>query len=198
MSEKFDLAAKEWDKGDMRQGTAQSVFQAIVGRIALQKSMNILDFGCGTGLLSFKVAPLVKSVTGVDVSTKMLEELEAKNSSAIYVKALNHDMLAHPIKETFDGVVSSMAMHHIEDTAKLLGAFYAHLSRGGFVALADLEAEEGTFHSDNEGVHHFGFDKEKLRATMAAIGFVNIRFHEACTIEKGEGKYPIFLVTATK
>jgi 2-polyprenyl-3-methyl-5-hydroxy-6-metoxy-1,4-benzoquinol methylase len=199
MSERFNQAAQGWDKGDMRQNIAQSVFQTITSRIALLKEMNIMDFGCGTGLLSFKIAPMVNRVAGVDLSEKMLEQLSLKNSSSSEVIALYHNLLEVPLDEKFNGIVSSMAMHHVEDTAELFRAFHDHLKRDGFIAIADLEAEDGLFHTHgNDGVHHFGFDRDALRQTIENAGFEHVRFHHAYTVEKENGNYPIFLVTATK
>lgn len=199
MSQRFDEAATDWDKGDIRQQIAHNVFHTIVSRITLLKTMDILDFGAGTGLLSFKIAPLVRSVTGVDLSTGMLEQLEAKNSDILQVRGICHDMLSEPLKDKFDGIVSSMAMHHVKETAKLLESFYAHLKPNGFIALADLDAEDGTFHTHgNEGVEHFGFDREPLRALLEQIGFKNVRFHTALTVNNENGAYPIFLVTGMK
>ncbi len=199
MSERFNQAAENWDKGDMRQNIAQSVFQTITSRIALLKQMSIMDFGCGTGLLSFKIAPMVSRVVGVDLSEKMLEQLSLKNSSEFEVIPLYHNLLEVPLEETFHGIVSSMAMHHVEDTAELFRAFYAHLKRDGFVAIADLDSEDGSFHTHgNEGVYHFGFEREPLRRIIEDAGFRSVRFHDAYRVEKESGTYPIFLVTAIK
>lgn len=199
MTERFNQAAQSWDKGDMRQSIAHSVFQTISSRISLLNNMNILDFGAGTGLLSFKIAPLVKSVVGVDLSEKMLEQLECKNSDTISVKAICQNICEEPLNQQFHGIISSMAMHHVEDTAELFRAFHTHLKRDGFIAIADLEAEDGTFHSHgNDGVHHFGFERDLLRQTIENAGFEHVRFHHAYTVEKETQNYPIFLVTATK
>lgn len=199
MTERFDQAAENWDKGDMRQNIASAVFKTIVSRIALLNNMNILDFGCGTGLLSFKIAPMVRTVTGVDLSEKMLEQMEAKNTPLVHVRPLYRDIIAEPLEEKFHGIVSSMAMHHVEDTAKLFAVLYVHLRRDGFVAIADLEAEDGTFHTHgNEGVHHFGFERESLRTIIEGCGFTNIRFHQAYIVKKETQEYPIFVVTAMK
>jgi len=199
MTKHFDNAAAQWDQGDTRQNIAQSVFQTIVSRIALDNTMNIMDFGAGTGLLSFKIAPIVHSVTGVDLSEKMLEQITAKNSDTVCVKVACQNIISEPLVEQFNGIVSSMAMHHVEDTASLFKTFYSHLKRGGFVALADLEAEDGSFHSHgNEGVCHFGFERDGLRGTMEKAGFTNVRFHHAYTVDKETQNYPIFVVTAIK
>lgn len=199
MSERFDQAAATWDAGEMRQFIADSVFKTLVSRIALLNNMKILDFGCGTGLLSFKIAPMVRSVSGVDLSEKMLDQLSSKNTPSLQVIPLRRDILHDPLEERFHGIVSSMAMHHVADTAALFHAFYAHLRRDGFVAIADLESEDGTFHPHgNEGVEHFGFDRDRLRCVIENAGFINVRFHHACTVEKEGHVYPIFAVTAMK
>jgi len=199
MTERFNIAAEQWDKGDMRQNIAHAVFQTISNRISLLSNMNIMDFGAGTGLLSFKIAPLVKEVIGVDLSEKMLEQLENKNSDTLRVEALCHDICKLPLDKKFNGIVSSMALHHVEDTAGLFCVFHSHLKRDGFIAIADLEAEDGSFHTHgNEGVFHFGFERDSLRQIIENAGFEHVRFHHAYTVEKENGKYPIFLVTATK
>jgi rubredoxin/predicted TPR repeat methyltransferase len=199
MTERFNDAAAEWDKGDIRQEIAEAVFHTIASRIALLNNMNILDFGAGTGLLSFKIAPIVKSVTGVDLSEKMLEQIAAKNSDTVHVKPICQDIFNEPLDERFHGIVSSMAMHHVEDTAVLFETFHAHLKRDGFIAIADLEAEDGTFHTQgNDGIFHFGFEREALRRTIEKAGFEHVRYHHAHTVSKEEKNYPIFVVTAQK
>lgn len=199
MTERFNRAAEEWDKGDMRQNIADAVFKTIVSRIALLNTMNIMDFGAGTGLLSFKVAPMVCSVTGVDLSAGMLEQLAAKNSSSLHVDPLCRDIMKSPLEVKFHGIVSSMAMHHVDDTVRLFQTFYDHLGRDGFIAIADLVEEDGSFHTHgNDGVHHFGFKREELRQTIEKAGFKNVRFHEAYVVEQESGNYPIFVVTAVK
>ncbi len=199
MSKHFDNAAAQWDQGDTRQNIAQSVFQTITSRIALANTMNIMDFGAGTGLLSFKIAPMVHSVTGIDLSEKMLEQILAKNSDTVQVKVACRNIISEPLDEQFNGIVSSMAIHHVEDIASLFKTFYSHLKRDGFVAIADLEAEDGSFHTHgNEGVYHFGFERNILREIMEQAGFENVRFHHAYTVEKETQSYPIFVVTAIK
>ncbi|MFZ2890544.1 class I SAM-dependent DNA methyltransferase [Sulfuricurvum sp.] len=199
MTERFNQVAHAWDNGDIRQNIAQNIFQTITSRIALFNHMTIMDFGAGTGLLSFKIAPMVKNVVAVDLSTKMLEQLENKNSINLSVKAICQNICKEALDQQFHGIVSSMAMHHVENTEELFKAFHAHLKRDGFIAIADLEAEDGTFHAHgNDGVYHFGFKRDALRQTIENAGFEHVRFHHAYTVEKERQNYPIFLVTATK
>ena len=196
---RFDAAAAEWDKGDMRQRIAAQTADTILKTIPLKADMDLLDFGAGTGLLTFRLASSVRSVTAVDTSPKMLEVLQSKSTPEHVIKTECRDITQLPMEETFDGIISSMAMHHVENTEAFLKTLHAHLRPGGFIAIADLDKEDGTFHTHgNEGVYHFGFDREALKEKAEKNGFTDVRFDTALTIEKPGGSYPIFLLSAYK
>jgi 2-polyprenyl-3-methyl-5-hydroxy-6-metoxy-1,4-benzoquinol methylase len=196
---RFDAAAANWDKGDMRQRIAAETAEAILKIIPLNAGMDLIDFGAGTGLLTFRLAPSVRSVTAVDTSSKMLEMLQSKSTPQHIIKTECRDIMQLPLDETFDGIISSMAMHHVEDTEAFLKALHDHLRPGGFIAIADLDKEDGTFHAHgNDGVYHFGFDREMLKEMAEKNGFERVDFATALTIEKPGGSYPIFLLSAYK
>jgi len=96
-----------------------------------------------------------------------------------------------------------MTLHHVKNTPALLKQFNSVLLPAGLLAIADLDLDDGQFHSNNEGVFHFGFDREALRLILMDSGFRNIRSLKAAEIEKpvGNGKnrlFTIFLMTACK
>ncbi|MBD3801339.1 MAG: class I SAM-dependent methyltransferase [Campylobacterales bacterium] len=196
---RFDAAAADWDKGDLRQQIAAHTADAVISTIALNDTMSVLDFGAGTGLLTYRVAPHVHSVTAVDTSEKMLEVLQSKSTPEHQIKTACCDITQMPLSETFDGIISSMAMHHVEDTEGFLKTLYDHLNPGGFIAVADLDKEDGSFHAHgNDGVYHFGFDRDKLIEMATKCGFVDAAFTTALTIEKPDRNYPVFLFSAYK
>ena len=199
MTSRFDNAAKEWDRNERRRQTAEKIFEAVNSRITLKPHMDIMDFGAGTGLLSFKIAPFANSVTAVDLSEKMLEQLKSKNSARLHIETVVQDIMQNPLEKRFDGIVSSMAMHHIEETGIFFNTLYAHLKRGGFIAIADLYKEDGSFHTaGNNGVYHFGFDTETLEQLLEKTGFKNITFHHVHSIEKPHRNFDLFLLSAYK
>ena len=71
----------------------------------------------------------------------------------------------------YDLIFTSMVLHHIEDVPALLSLFAAWCAPGGRLAIADLEAEDGTFHSDMTGVMHKGFDRNELASLIESAGF---------------------------
>jgi 2-polyprenyl-3-methyl-5-hydroxy-6-metoxy-1,4-benzoquinol methylase len=140
----------------------------------------------------------VAGISAVDVSDAMLEQLAAKPELQGKVEALCHDLTLEALDRRFDLIVSAMALHHVEDTALLLRRFAEHLNPGGGIALADLDAEDGSFHEPGtEGVYHQGFERESLAASLRAAGFEQIAFTTAHTITKDAGRsYTVFLLTA--
>ena len=194
----FDTKAKNWDSGDIRVNGAKKIAEAIEAKIKLTQEMEILDFGVGTGLLGFEIAKKVKQVYGVDTSAGMLAKLKEKNSDALSIVPIEQDIIAKPLTQQFDGVVSSMTLHHVADLEAFFNTIYKNIKENGFIALADLESEDGTFHSDNTGVHHFGFDEKELREIVAKSGFKEISIKNINTINKPHRDFGVFLLTARK
>lgn len=194
----FDKRAEGWDSGDIRVNGAKTIADAINARITLKNEMDIMDFGVGTGLLGFEIAAQVKKVYGVDTSTQMLAKLQEKNSSELSIEPINQDIIKGPLSQTFDGLVSSMTLHHVENLKAFFDVIYKNINKNGFIAIADLEIEDGTFHSDNTGVFHFGFEKKELCKIVESCGFKDVKFENINTINKPHRDFGVFLLTATK
>jgi len=199
MSDLFEEKAHDWDMNTLVQQLSSGIGQSIKNNVALNDSMQVMDFGAGTGLISGHVAPSVNKITAVDISASMLEQLAEKAELQGKVSVACQDILEQPLADQFDLIISAMAMHHVEDTKALFNTFASHLKQGGQLALADLDKEDGTFHpADIEGVFHHGFDRDELESIVLAAGFNNIAFTTAHIVNKEEKQYPVFLLTAEK
>jgi len=198
MQDHFKNRAKEWDQGNIRVAGAKKIADAIDKEIKLHNEMEILDFGVGTGLLGFDIASKVKKVYGVDTSAKMLEKLEAKNTKELSIDTYCQDIVKSPLQKSFDGLVSSMTLHHVEDLKAFFETIYKNINENGFIAIADLEIEDGSFHSDNTGVFHFGFDEKNLCQIATDEGFNDVSFKNINTINKPYRDFGVFLLTAKK
>ena len=195
----FDSRAKEWDLESRRVQNAKAIAEVIGKNIPLNKDMQIIDFGVGTGLLSYFLSDRVGKVLGIDNSNKMLEVFESKKDDfKCKIEAKNIDIFNHNITDKFDAIISSMTIHHIKDIKKLFEAFYELLKPNGYIALADLESEDGSFHSDNTGVEHFGFDFEELSNLAKEVGFTDIKVEYASSINKPNREYIVNLLIAKK
>lgn len=200
----FDRAALTWDANPGRMKMAADIGTAITARVELTPTMRVLDFGCGTGLLSLGWADRIGSLTGADTSTGMLSEFNAKVRQHDIDNATTHligDATGLPAGP-YDLVVSSMTLHHIADVPALLRQLHAVLAPGGRIALADLDPEDGLFHSDNTGVCHFGFAREQMRQWLTNAGFSGAESITATAIHRstprGARSFNIFLFVAEK
>ncbi|MEA2099268.1 MAG: class I SAM-dependent methyltransferase [Campylobacterota bacterium] len=198
MKDHFKERASEWDKGSTRVNGARVIADSISKKIDLDSSMKIMDFGVGTGLLGFEIAKVVDNIVGVDTSANMLKKLEEKNTKELSIKPHHGDIVKNKIDEKFDGIISSMTLHHVENLKLFFETIYENLNDNGFIAIADLELEDGTFHSDNDGVHHFGFDEKELHKIVSESGFKDINIENINTITKPHKKFGIFLLIANK
>lgn len=200
----FDAKAVTWDQDPMKVERALTVGQAIAGALPVT-GRRILEYGCGTGLLGFALQPQAAQVTLADTSEGMLEVLRRKieRTGAANMSVLRLDLLAEPLPvPPFEVICSLMTLHHIPDTAGLLRAFHEALVPGGWVALSDLDAEDGSFHGREVTEVHPGFDRQALGRQLAEAGFLDIRFTTPYQIQRpAEGRlalFPLFLVVARK
>lgn len=197
----FDQVAASWDEKPQRRILAEAVTSAISNSIQLHQELEVMEYGCGTGLVGLQLAKKVGHLTAVDTSAGMLEELQKKSQSMglenVTPNLISSDRWTLPAT-AFDLVFSSMVLHHITETEPLLGHLLQTLKPGGFLALADLEQEDGTFHGDPTGVAHHGFDLKALKTMLEELGFTELTTQTIHTIQKQNGEYPIFLMTAQK
>ena len=195
----FKHKSKSWDMSSMRVKNAKSIADLIVKNIDFHDSMEVMDLGAGTGLLSYFVSPHVDKIIAVDNSPSMLEEFKSKASEFdSHIEVIEADISEKELNRKFDGIISSMTIHHVEDTKVLFSKLYNMLNDDGFIAIADLDSEDGSFHSDNAGVHHHGFDRNELEKIAKEVGFKNIKFDLASTIDKPHCTFTVFLMTAVK
>jgi 2-polyprenyl-3-methyl-5-hydroxy-6-metoxy-1,4-benzoquinol methylase len=97
------------------------------------KGKAILDIGCGAGGHDRKLIDLgAKSVMGIDISEKMIEEaIKNNNTNNISYKRLSMNNLEE-IDMKFDLVISSLAIHYIDDYEGLCKKVYNLLNDGGY------------------------------------------------------------------
>jgi len=199
----FDERARDWDT-PRRIARAREVAAAIRAAVPLSRRDRLIDIGAGTGLLGLALVDDVGAVVLSDPSAGMIEVATEKIQTGRLdgVRAIRHDLVADPPpSDRFDVAVSLLVLHHVEDTAAALAAIRDLLVPGGWIALADLDTEDGTFHSaEAEGIHHHGFDRDAIERLATESGFVEVSTRTAMVIdedEAGEG-YPVFLLTGRR
>ena len=208
-SDSFDVEAAKWDENPRRIDLARQVLSSLDRMLPFRKEWKAMEAGCGTGLLSLPVSERVSSLIAVDTSEGMLGVLDrkAREQKRGNITTVRSDAAASgpggQIDERFDLVYSSMTFHHIEDTRALVRTLAEKLLSGGWLAVADLDEEDGFFHDrENEHVHH-GFNRESFGTMLREEGFDHVSFTTAASMNKvnragREATYTVFLAVARK
>jgi ubiquinone/menaquinone biosynthesis C-methylase UbiE len=201
----FDLKAEEWDLNPMHTERSIAIAQQMISGLSLTKGMKAMEFGAGTGLLSFYLKDHFSEITLMDSSEEMLKKarmkFEATSSTNLNTVYLNLEQEEYN-DGTFDIIYSQMVMHHIKDVNSILRKFYHLLNPRGILAIADLYKEDGSFHDGDMDVHH-GFEPEKLISLLRTLDFTVSGILPCFTIHKETAgkemkEYPVFLLTANK
>ncbi len=201
----FDKEAASWDEEPGRVKLANDIAAAISGEIILTSDMDVLDFGCGTGLVTLRLQPLVHSITGVDSSQGMLGVLRTKIESRglTNVRTQYLDLEKGDVLEgNYHLIVSSMTLHHIREIRPILDQFYKISVPRGHLCIADLDPDDGRFHENNDGIFHFGFERAALRSAFTEAGFGDVRDLTGAEVFKpvpgGNRLFTVFLMTGRK
>ena len=195
---RFDKEAATWDDNPRRQQLTAAVAAGISAAVPLRSDQRLLEYGCGTASLGFLLAARVGQVVAADVSTGMIDQVRRKltDRPTANLRPILLDLASQPpLDERFDVIVTAMAMHHIADTTAVLSRLVEMLADGGWLAVADLCREDGSFH-DQVQVPHNGFEPEGLAETVRGLGLSDCRWQVIHRMEKNGRPYDIFLLTA--
>jgi ubiquinone/menaquinone biosynthesis C-methylase UbiE len=203
---RFDDEAKTWDADSEKTQHIAPVAEAIARLLPQNPNLIALEYGCGTGQLSFALRDRFSKITLMDSSTGMIEVVRRKIAAAqaISMEAIHLDIQETPPEHygPYDIIYNAMTLHHIVDTHAMLKSWRVLLSNGGRLFIADLDKEDGTFHRSPVTVHH-GFEREALGKIASQAGFTNIGFQSVCSLTRKATDgvmrvYPLFLMMADK
>lgn len=121
-----------------------NVLAFVHNMITVNKETKILDIGIGTGQLTFELYKKGGQIYGIDFSERMLELACEKMTGAKFYKFDFNNGIPEELKDLkFDYIVSSYAIHHIDDKQKI--CFVQELKRilkyHGIIILADVAFE---------------------------------------------------------
>ena len=199
-NEYFDKRAAAWDDNPARNRRSQIIADFICEKVPLNTQFTVLDYGCGTGVLSLILADKVASVCAADISDGMLTEVRKKAVAGNIknVRAVNFDITKdQPLNKKYDLVVSAMAMHHIEKPFEVITKLAGLINPGGWIAIADLCEEDGSFHEEGVAMHN-GFRPEDIAEYLKNLKMTCLEYKNVFDIEKNSRNYPVFCMCARK
>jgi ubiquinone/menaquinone biosynthesis C-methylase UbiE len=204
IGKRFDSVANRYDTPDKEKRSEEFVKQ-LLEIIPINKNFKVMDIGAGTGLVDTILAKYVGEIYAFDLSEGMLNVFKEKikKQGINNIKIFKKDVLSEEFpKRDFDLVITSMTFHHLDDPEEALMKIATYLKNGGYVVIIDLEKEDGTFHSDNTDVKHFGFSHEEVENWFKNTGFSDFQIKTIYNIEKERDgktrKYPVFMAVGKK
>jgi ubiquinone/menaquinone biosynthesis C-methylase UbiE len=201
----FDIKASGWDENPIHHARSEAIAKEMLRLLPIEKEMSAMEFGAGTGILSFMLKDFFNDIILMDSSTEMvnvankkIDATGAKNLKTI-VFDLEHKTYSG---KPFDLIFTQMVLHHVNDIEKLFSNFYKILNPNGFLAIADLYTEDGSFHDEGFSGHN-GFNVEDLTLTLNKCNFRVSSAEQCFTInrkisEKVTNQYPVFLLIANR
>ena len=199
MSE-FDARAREWDKDKMHIERSAAIAAELERMIPIKPSMKALEYGAGTGILSFLLKDRFSEITLMDNSLEMIKVCTEKVDyyQSHHITPLFFNLEHQILDDKFDVIYNQMVLHHIVDYPAVIKTFYSLLNPAGYLAIADLYPEDGSFHGLGVNVH-LGFDPEILTEILKSEGFKNVEYKTCFEIRRESGRsYPVFLIVANK
>jgi len=136
----MNKAQQFWDKQAKKFDDIQTQFEAasqeIISRTKeyLNAADNALDFGCGTGIITLKLAGGIKHIHGLDFSAEMISEaLKKKNEANITNVSFSQGTIFDDDLEKvpFDKIIAFSIIHLLEDSEKVIQRIHELLKPGG-------------------------------------------------------------------
>ncbi len=110
--------------------------ERFIESMQLDKSKSVLEIGIGTGRHAIKVAPICKSLCGIDISEKTIGRAAENLSTYQNVKLICGDFMSFEFEAQFDVIYSSLTFMHIQDKLSAIQKIATLLTNNGLFVLS--------------------------------------------------------------
>ena len=166
---------------------------------SLLPPLDVVDFGCGTGVLTVELARWAGHVTAIDRSEGALQKAkaEAARQQLRNIRFLAADLEKLPLEAaSADLVVISQSLHHVGNIDAVLAEAARLLKPGGRVVVLELLPHEEAWVKSRLGHQHLGFDPDAVQAAMARAGLETQLVHPGP--RDTSSPFKAFLLTGTR
>ena len=119
----------------------KEIMNLIFNEVMQKKHSRVLDIGFGTGVLASKLYENGHRIDGVDFSSQMIEIAQSKMPNANLIEwDISNGLPDAIIKNQYDFIVSTYALHHLEDQDKavLIEKLLLLLTEQGKIIIGDI------------------------------------------------------------
>jgi len=188
MSEEWDEYAENWDSNAEVITYSDNAFKTLLDAVNIN-GLRILDFGCGTGLLTERMSPLAKEIVALDSSVKMISTLTNKKLTNVFTVSdeLTKELIRNNtlFSEKFDLIVASSVCSFLPEYEKTLSLLKLLLVKGGTFIQWDWLANE----SDGD----FGLSSEKVESAYNTTGFKLQALKQSFILKSADGDMPVLM-----
>ncbi len=161
------------------------------GVVPLLELGDVLDVGCGDGVLASLLAPRSRSYTGLDKSPKVLDAARRRLAGLPGVTLVQGDMASLPFEDaSFDDVLLFHVLTYAADVRVALREAARVVCPGGRVVAVTLGAHEHVATTERYGHANAGFSPATLRSALTKAQLAV----ESCAITSREAREPHFEV----
>lgn len=168
----FEQMARRYDTEERVQ-LAKVIVKEVRKQLENCQDKSLLDYGCGTGLVSLQLSDMVDTVLLVDSAKQMLDIAKKKISmnGITNCKTFHSDFTVETPQLRADIVLMSLVLLHIPDTKKILQQLFHVLNPGGKLIIIDFDKNDKVYHPKI----HNGFSHESLKNLLSEQGFTSIK-----------------------
>ena len=196
----FDTSAAQFDQhliGNLQYTLPQDVAQWILDWYP-DKKVDVLDLGCGTGLLGASLGPLKGVIVGVDLSTKMIEKAAQRGVYAQFNQVNVLDALQATPESHYDVITALDVLIYVGDLSMVIPNAHRILTPGGRFVFSCEAAPKKVKTFALQATQRFVHQQDHVNKLLKTAGFGQIQMEtRALRLEAGE---PVqgFVVTAQK
>lgn len=193
MTESWDQYAAGWDTNEAVILFAEKAFKKLT-EVVNPVGLDVLDFGCGTGLLTEKMGPVANRILALDPSEKMIEVL--KNKRLLNVDTLSIELTQEAIKTNdflqskFDLIVASSVCAFVPDYESTLQLLKSLLKSKGIFVQWDWQKTE----SETD----FGFTEAMIETAFLNADLAVLSISEAFSFTNDSGEMQVLMGVAQK
>ena len=189
VAKEFDRTASSYDESRLVKSYQRRTQTLVINKMQIEKGMNILDLGCGTGSGTIDIASKLEGtgkVIGLDLSERMIEQAKQKLAKFKYnnVEFEVGSGSSLDYGEYFDYVLSTNAFHHFEKKQEIFSKVCKSLKYGGTFIMQDICNDYLLMRlldfagKIGERAHVGSSTSEELRNLFLSTGFVNIEIEK--------------------
>lgn len=157
----------------------------------MDEDLCVADLGCGTGETVAALAPVARTVIGVDREPAMIRAAEQRTSAHANVQLRAGGLEDLPLADgEADMAVCMLVLHHVADLERAFAEMRRTVSRR--LIVLDMLAHDRDLYRRTMGHRHLGFDRDALVATAEAHGWCLQRWTDLQADETAKGP-PLFI-----